>query len=138
MARLHLIRRDGSEDRRLRGVAAFGRLSPDGTRVLCMAPDPQRKGTNPQQSFGLFVLDIRNGKLTRVEGQPLNGELMGHCWAPNGKRIAYTWRQTDAPAGQQTESHLVVADPDGRNAVTIASERGDSPGLITLGDPDWR
>jgi RNA polymerase sigma factor (sigma-70 family) len=141
-ARLHLVRRDGSEDRVLKAAgrfAVFGRLSPDGRRVLYMALDPQRQGNKPgENQLGLFVLDIRLGKAVRVEEQPLNGLLMGHCWSPDGKRIAFAWRQKNTPPGQQTESHLVVADPDGRNAVTLATERSEFGGVITLGDPDWR
>jgi RNA polymerase sigma factor (sigma-70 family) len=140
-ARLHLVSRDGAKDKVLRApgqLAAFGRLSPDGRRVLYQAPDPQRAGKSRSASFGLFVLDIATGKATRLEGQPLNAELMGHCWSPDGRRIAYAWRQSDAAAGQQTESHLVVADLDGRNARTIASERGEFSALITIDEPDWR
>jgi RNA polymerase sigma factor (sigma-70 family) len=141
IARLHLVSRDGSKDKVLTGpkqLAFFGRLSPDGRRVLYMAPDPQRAGKQRDSSFGLFMLDIEKGKSQRVEGQPLNGTLMGHCWSPDGRRIAYAWRQSDAAAGKQTESHLVVADPDGRNATTIASEQGEFSGIITISEPDWR
>jgi RNA polymerase sigma factor (sigma-70 family) len=139
--RMYLVPRDGCEERELKAAgkeAYLGRLAPDGGRVLYMAPDPQLQGKERSQRLGLYLLDIGGGKVTRVEDQPLNGELMGYCWSPDGKRIAYTWRQTDAAAGQQTESHLVVADPEGRRSVTIATERGDDPGLITIGDPDWR
>jgi Tol biopolymer transport system component len=139
--RLHLVRRDGSEDRVLTGTARLsfdGRLSPDGRRVLYMAPDPQRKGQQEDAAYGLFVLDIRRGKSARVEGQPLNSTMMGFCWSPDGKRLAYAWRQLDAAAGQQTESHLVVAEADGRNPVTVATERGEFEAMITVAGPDWR
>jgi RNA polymerase sigma factor (sigma-70 family) len=140
-ARLCLVSRDGTEVRELtdgKQLAAFGRLSPDGRKVLYLGTDPQRAGKAKESGLGLFVLDIRQRKATRVEGQPLNGDLMGFCWSPDGKRIAYGWREQMPAPGQQTESHLVVADADGRNSVTIATERGDSPGMITIGASDWR
>jgi RNA polymerase sigma factor (sigma-70 family) len=142
-SRLHLVSRDDGEDRVLKaaGPMAFnGVLSPDGGKVLYMAPDPERKGKEMRDTVGLFVLDVRAGKVTRVQGQPLNGTSMGYCLSPDGKRIAHTWRLDQGPQedGQMTESHLIVSDADGGNAVTIASERGDPRGLITLGDPDWR
>jgi len=141
--RLHLMSRDGSEDRILKAagkLAEGGRLSPDGGKVLYVALDPERKGKEIRDNVGLFVLDVRRGKVMRVQGQPLNGSPMGYCWSPDGKRIAHTWRLDQGPQaeGQMTESHLIVSDADGGNPVTIVTERGDSPGLITLGDPDWR
>ncbi len=140
VSRLHLVRRDGSADRRLASgdAAEGGRLSPDGTRVLYEAPDPQRAGQKTDDRWGLFVLDVRTGKSARVDGQPLNATLMGYCWSPDGRRIAYAWRQNDAPEGQPTESHLVVADADGRNPVTLASEWSEFSGTITISEPDWR
>jgi hypothetical protein len=42
---------------------------------------------------------------------------------------------------QENQKHsmgkLVTADQDGR-AVTIATKTGESPGLITIGEADWR
>jgi RNA polymerase sigma factor (sigma-70 family) len=142
-SQLHLVRRDGSGDQELTaaGKGAFiGRLSPDGRKVLYMAPDPERKGKEKEEQSGLFVLDVRGGNATRVQGQPLNGSAMGFCWSSDGKRIAHTWRLDQGPPsdGGMFESFLVVSNPDGSNPITIATERGDSSGLITLGDPDWR
>ncbi len=137
---LHLMNRDGSEARALTDGSHpvdGGRLSPDGRRLLYLAPDPQRKGKGP----GLFVLDVARGKSVRVEGQPLNGHMGScYCWSPDGKRIAYSWRQfhEKEEANQETESALVVADADGSHPVTIATEKGDSAGLITLALFDWR
>jgi RNA polymerase sigma factor (sigma-70 family) len=140
---LHLVSRDGTEDRMVtaEGQSAFyGRLSPDGRKVLCLALDPERKGHGKEDRLGLFVLDVGKRKLLRVEEQPLNGTFMGFCWSPDGRCIAYAWRQDVGPRaqGQQVESHLVVADADGRHPITIATERGDSRGLITIGCADWR
>jgi RNA polymerase sigma factor (sigma-70 family) len=142
-SRLHLVSRDGTQDRALTaaGALAFhGMLSPDGGKILNMAPDPERKGKEFEEKAGLFVLDVRRGKATRVQGQPLNGSPMGYCWSPDGRRIAHTWRLDQGPQapGQMIESFLIVSDADGSNPVTVATERGDSKGLITLGDPDWR
>jgi hypothetical protein len=47
---------------------------------------------------------------------------MGFCWSPDGKCIAHGWREQTPAPGQPTESHLVVADPDGSNSVTIATD----------------
>jgi hypothetical protein len=87
-----------------------------------------------------FVLDLRSGKATQVQDQPLNGSRMGYCWSPDGKRIAHAWRLDQGPQvpGQRIESHLIVSDADGGNSVTVVSERGEFSGLITLANPDWR
>jgi Tol biopolymer transport system component len=142
-ARLYLMNRDGTEAQALtdgREPAYSGRLSPDGRKVLHLAPDPERKDKDSGAKWGLFVLDIKNDKSVRVEQLPLNGDLMGFCWSPDGKRIAYTWRQVHVKGGpsQETESSLVVADADGKNPVTLATEKGDNDGIITIGAIDWR
>jgi RNA polymerase sigma factor (sigma-70 family) len=140
-ARLCLASRDGSEIRELTDGsqrAFFGRLSPDARRVLYLAPDPQRKGKELAGLLGLFILDVHQRKSVRLLDQPLDGDIMGFAWSPDGKRIAYAWRQAAPAPGQQTESHLIVADRDGRNPVTIATERGDSPGTITIDAVSWR
>jgi hypothetical protein len=141
--RLYLMNRDGTEAKALTDGSSpvgGGRLSPDGQKVLCQLPDPDRKGMEGRANLGLFVLDVKSGKSLRVEGQPLNGEFMGYCWSPDGKRIAYAWRQVleKEDTKQETESNLIVADADGKNPVTIASEKGDSSGLITISGVDWR
>jgi RNA polymerase sigma factor (sigma-70 family) len=143
MGSMHLVRRDGSGDRKLISAPAVlvGRLSPDSRRVLYLAPDPERKGKKGSiNGLGLFVLDIAAAKATRVAGQPLNGTIGGICWSPDGKRIAYSWRREhEAPKRPMaTESHLVIADRDGGNTVTIATERTDDPWIIAIGSVDWR
>jgi Tol biopolymer transport system component len=91
----------------------------------------------------LHVLDIATGKIIVVADLPLNGELQGYCWSPNGKQIAYTWREKhdgkpEDLINKETESHLVVCDPDGKNHKTIASEKGRGQWTITIGHVDWR
>lgn len=142
-ARLFLMNKDGSEARALTDAkqSAFrGKLSPDGRKVLYQAPDPERKGRDRFTSHGLFVLDMQSGKSSRIEQQPLNGEMMSFCWSPDGKRIAYVWRQLhDQPgANLATESQLVVADADGNNPAPIATERAPNAGTITIGWVNWR
>src|SRR5262245_42519044 len=82
--RLYLMNRDGTEFKALtdgREPVFDGRLSPDGQKVLCELPDPERKGKEGRAGVGLFVLDVKSRKSLRVEGQPLNGEFWGFCWS---------------------------------------------------------
>ena len=145
----HLMNRDGSEhkaigDTKLR--AAFGRLSSDGTRVLCLRmeppPDPEKKGPFPQPE--LIVIDVATGKATKVQDVPQNANVQGFCWSPDGKRIAYSWRQlhdTTKPEEldeKEIESFLVVCDPDGKNQKTIATEKAKGQWNVTIGHVDWR
>jgi Tol biopolymer transport system component len=135
--KMHVIKPDGSEDRTLAtpGLhAAMGRISPDGKKVLFIAVDREKK-----LAAGLYVVDMDGGKPRRVD-EAMNSELMGACWSPDGKQIAYIWRQHDDKfkADDDVESFLIVADADGKNAKTILTEKGKGPGMITLMNPDWR
>ena len=68
------------------------------------------------------------------------------AWSPNGKRVAYTWKQNhldllkkeELPPGIETEAFLIVADADGKNAQTVSSAKADNwinPILVSI---DWR
>ncbi len=140
--RLHLMNLDGIEHKALtdeKALVGFGVPSPDGTRVLCKGVPPETEAR-----WRTFVLlDAATGKRAPVDGIPLNAELRGFCWSPDGTKIAYTWRQvhdgtTQERLMKETESHLVVADPDGRNPRTILTEKAESQWVDTLGIPDWR
>lgn len=145
-ARLYLVNRDGSEPRALtdeKQFSAFGRLSPDGKRVLHGRVTPPKDGTGPAKRE-LMVLDVTSGESTAVGNTPADGDILSCCWSPDGKRIAYIWRQFlfdawyEGAPRKETESRLVVCEPDGKNARTIASEKGTNPRAITLGWVDWR
>lgn len=82
-------------------------------------------------------------KRTTVEGMPETGRAYGAAWSPDGKRIAYTWREVHEGdpkdlLEKETSSHLVTCDPDGRNQKTLLSETGKGAFELTLGGVDWR
>ncbi len=143
--RIHLMNLDGTEHKVLtdaKELAGNGQLSPEGTRVLYFIVQPPKE-KQVQARHELNVLEIATGKKTVVADQPLNGDIQGYCWSPDGKQIAYTWREIhegkpEDLAGKETESHLVVCNPDGKNQKTIASEKGQGPWIITIGAVDWR
>ena len=155
---LFLMNRDGTVHKKLnkdQQQAALGRLSPDGKQVLCMTykfeqetPAEKKERENlgknlPRPEPKLAILDVATGKITPVADFPLNGELQDYCWSPDGKRIAYTWRQMHEGKPEdlrdlETESHLVVCDPDGSNATTIVSEKAPGQWIISIGGVDWR
>jgi uncharacterized protein (TIGR03067 family) len=158
-ARMYLVNRDGTVHKALgdpKQLAVLGRLSPDGTRVLFLqvvlpkeeTPAEIKARENlgrpmPQATRKLAVLEVAGGKSTPVDDTPLDGELQSFCWSPDGKRIAYTWRQVHAGKpedvlNQETESFLVLSDPDGKNQKTIATEKGLGQYQITLSHVDWR
>jgi Tol biopolymer transport system component len=96
------------------------------------------------------VVDVTTGKAAPVEGVPPNAHIQGFSWSPDGKTIAYAWREIHArdpndvpmmavrPAVPiETASSLVVCDPDGKNEKTIATEKGSAQWLVTIGHVDW-
>ena len=145
LARLYLVNRDGSENKALTDEKQFsvaGRLSPDGKRVLHAVRTWPAEGKGGSR-VEMTVLDISTGKSVLVGDVPKNGEIAGARWSPDGKRIAYVWRQlhggkTEDVADKETEWRLVVCDPDGRNAKTILTETGPNPFARPLGLVDWR
>ncbi|MBX9625471.1 MAG: hypothetical protein K2X82_16815, partial [Gemmataceae bacterium] len=158
VAKLHLMNPDGTEHKAVtdgKTPTLMGLPSPDGTRMLGMqlelpkedpadkkARDEQGKAP-PRPAQTLVLIDVATGKVTPVEGVPQNSDSVVFCWSPDGKKIAYAWREkhegtTDELINKPTESHLVVCDPDGKNPKTILTETGHGQWVITLGGPDWR
>ncbi|MFO0796715.1 MAG: sigma-70 family RNA polymerase sigma factor [Gemmataceae bacterium] len=124
----HLINADGTEVKRLAdgdSLGGFAAPSPDGTRAFRI---------NYADAVRLDRMDFDTGRETAVEESPFP-QVGGVCWAPDGRRIAYT-RGERRGAGGEAVAHLVVADPDGKNAQTILTAR--AAGAIALGAPDWR
>jgi RNA polymerase sigma factor (sigma-70 family) len=146
-AALCLVNRDGTAEKVLTDeklFATFGRIAPDGTRVLfTRVPRSKDERENPPKRADLVVFDVATGKTSAVRDVPLNGFIVSFCWSPDGKRIAYVWREIHEgqPAevfDKETESHLVVCDADGRNQKTLVSATGKGQWQITLVGVDWR
>src|SRR5262249_5507821 len=100
----------------------------------------------------LYVYDLKAKTRTRLAEVPMNSQVMGYCWSPDGKRVAYSWKQVhpgvplavntdnmnDPKLTTETESHLVVCDPTGKNPKTILTVKSEFAPRITLGQLDWR
>ena len=63
-----------------------------------------------------------------VEGVPEGAEITGAAWSPDGNRIAWgcgSSQDQDREDFRWLKSRLVVCDPDGRNATTLLSIKGE-------------
>jgi Tol biopolymer transport system component len=140
---IHLMNRDGTEHKCVSGAAqsyAFGRLSPDGKRVLFLvAPRPRKIVNDPWRV--LMVMDIETGNTSVVAGIPEDSRVWGHCWSPDGTRVAFVWAEHCFASNgddRDIESRLVVCDLDGKNATIVASEKGRLFGAVPITGLDWR
>ncbi len=127
-----------------------GRFSPDGKKVLFTDADPEQKDAFKwHRSSQPHVLDIATKQRQALADFPENGQCLSVVWSPDGKRVAYTWTQLHAEVLKQdrlnpddvaipTESFLVVADVDGKNAKTVTSDRANQAMNPIFGSIDWR
>ena len=138
---LHLMNRDGTEHKRLtdpKGTATYGRLSPDGKLVLYYGTGRPAGKIDLGDGPRLWILDIATLRTEHVQNVPDSGVPTGLCWSPDGKRIAYTWREFSKTKEEEatTEVRLVVCDPDGKDAKTIATHQEKASPV--QGEIDWR
>jgi RNA polymerase sigma factor (sigma-70 family) len=104
-------------------IAYSGRLSPDGKQLLYQsAPEPKESKEGERLKVRLYVMDLATKKRTAVD-EP--GETFGHCWSPDGLRVAYTWqRSLNKPADvPERETLLITCDSNGRNRKTVTSRK---------------
>lgn len=124
------------------------RFSPDGKQVLFIDADPEND--KDAHKWGMsarpYLLDVATRKRMPLGDFPTNAQATGVAWSPNGKRVAYTWKQNhldllkkeELPPSVETEAFLIVADADGKNAQTVSSAKVDNlinPILVSI---DWR
>ena len=95
-ARQHLMNRDGTEHKALndgKKLASSAGSRPTARGSLPVTPQPDKDKREPPYRE-LVVLDVATGKVSKVADVPLNAEVQGFCWSPDGKKIAYTWRKS--------------------------------------------
>jgi Tol biopolymer transport system component len=158
------ISRDGNKVSELTPLA-FGimsptnfikpRLSPDGSRILFLDIDKEEKLEEGMRRFPrLYLYDLKTKKREKLADIALDAFIWDYAWSPDSKRVAYVWKRMEpgVPLASgldkegkpkegkvvETETHLTVADPNGKNPKTILSGKGRTGPSITLNGLEWR
>jgi Tol biopolymer transport system component len=145
-AGIFLVNMDGTTHKALTPadkICFDGCLSADGKRLLYKAITLTPKEMPDAAKEELIVLDLTTNTSLPVTDLPINGQLQGYCLSPDGKQIAYAWREkhqgtTEELLQKETESFLVVSDANGKNPKTISTAKGSGQWVITIMTPDWR
>jgi RNA polymerase sigma factor (sigma-70 family) len=138
---ISLVKQDGSEARALTEpelLATRARFSPDGRMILFHGIDPKGKTKH------IYAMDIQEKKPWKAS-QEVDGFVHGGCWSPDGKRIVYVFAKVSDEKGvgspeylfREAETFLMVVDADGKNSVTLFSEKKQLT-YVTLWSADWR
>jgi Tol biopolymer transport system component len=131
------------------------RLSPDGSRILFLDIDKEEKLEEGMRRFPrLYLYDLKTEKREKLADVALDALIWDYAWSPDSKRVAYVWKRLEPgvpPADGldkdgktkegkvvETETHLNVADPNGKNTKTILSGKGRTGPAITLNGLAWR
>jgi Tol biopolymer transport system component len=137
------------------GTLSQPRLSPDGTKVLFVDIDRDEELPEGGRRFPrLYLYDLKTQKREKLADISLDAFVWQFLWSPDSKRVAYIWKRMEPGVplafgldkdgkpkeGKvvETETHLNVADPDGKNSKTILSAKGRTGPSITLMRLDWR
>jgi dipeptidyl aminopeptidase/acylaminoacyl peptidase len=124
--RLHKTPAAGGKPKLLTGTitAMYGAaVAPDGRRLLVFGEDTAGK-EQLSLRMSAFVIDVEMGKAARIAGDEKQLWSVG-IWSPDGKRIAYAWRERDTTKENGGSSNgvpptrVVVCDADGGNSATI-------------------
>jgi RNA polymerase sigma factor (sigma-70 family) len=130
---VHLIKLDGTLVRKLtpevRVMDGQARFSPDGKKVLYVT-------FNKDRSSSLFVVDVAGGE-PKALVEAANFMDLQAVWSPDGKKIAYMATLMEANGKRGTETSLFVIDADGKNTVTLRTEKHDEHELKMV-LTDWR
>ncbi len=131
------------------------KLSPDGSRILFLDIDKEEKLEEGRLRFPrLYLYDLKAKTREKLADVALDAFVRDYAWSPDSKRVAYVWKRMElgVPLASgldkdgkpkegkavETETHLNVADPNGKNTKTILSGKGSTGPAITLNELEWR
>jgi RNA polymerase sigma factor (sigma-70 family) len=124
------------------------RISPDGKKVFFIDADPENDKDAHRWGMSArpYLLDVADRRRAPLADFPANAQATGVAWSPDGKRLAYTWKQMHPELLKkdelfvkvETEAFLIVADADGKNPRTVDSAKIDNLINQIFLSVDWR